>query len=150
MHHHTHTQDNTYHDICYTSHGALAGTRNCLMGPQWGIDPMTYRIMSKSSYHGSTSRSLILIDSSNHGTPILKATIQENVKTQKQNLDYLATDSLYSIKYPAGDDTKLLSPDIFLIFSCNIVHLGTKNTTIFNDNKITSNILWNIKFSFVF
>ena len=28
----THRQDNTYHGLCYTSHGALAGTRNSSMG----------------------------------------------------------------------------------------------------------------------
>ena len=28
----SHTQDNTYNSLCYTSHGALAGTRNNLMG----------------------------------------------------------------------------------------------------------------------
>ena len=26
-------QDSTYHGLCYTSRGALAGTRNSLMGP---------------------------------------------------------------------------------------------------------------------
>ena len=29
----THRQDNTYHGLCYTSRGALAGTRNSSMGP---------------------------------------------------------------------------------------------------------------------
>ena len=29
----SHRQDSTYHDLCYTSHGALAGTRNRSMGP---------------------------------------------------------------------------------------------------------------------
>ena len=29
----SHRQDNTYHSLCYTSRGALAGTRNSLMGP---------------------------------------------------------------------------------------------------------------------
>ena len=29
----SHRQDNTYHGLCYTSHGALAGTRNSSMGP---------------------------------------------------------------------------------------------------------------------
>ena len=29
----SHIQDNTYHGLCYTSHGALAGTRNSSMGP---------------------------------------------------------------------------------------------------------------------
>ena len=28
----SHRQDNTYHSLCYTSRGALAGTRNSLMG----------------------------------------------------------------------------------------------------------------------
>ena len=28
----SHRQDNTYHGLCYTSRGALAGTRNSLMG----------------------------------------------------------------------------------------------------------------------
>ena len=30
----SHRQDNTYHGLCYTSHGALAGTRNSSMGPR--------------------------------------------------------------------------------------------------------------------
>ena len=29
----SHRQDNTYHGLCYTSRGALAGTRNSSMGP---------------------------------------------------------------------------------------------------------------------
>ena len=29
----SHRQDNTYHGLCYASHGALAGTRNNSMGP---------------------------------------------------------------------------------------------------------------------
>ena len=40
-----HRQDNTYHSLCYTSRGALAGTRNSSMGPphegliRWPIAP---------------------------------------------------------------------------------------------------------------
>ena len=30
----SHRQDSTYHDLCYTSRGALAGTRNSSMGPR--------------------------------------------------------------------------------------------------------------------
>ena len=30
-----HRQDSTYHSLCYTSHGALAGTRNSSMGPPY-------------------------------------------------------------------------------------------------------------------
>ena len=29
----SHRHDNTYHDLCYTSRGVLAGTRNSSMGP---------------------------------------------------------------------------------------------------------------------
>ena len=29
----SHRQDNTYHGLCYTSRGELAGTRNSSMGP---------------------------------------------------------------------------------------------------------------------
>ena len=41
----SHRQDNTYHSLCYTSRGALAGTRNSSMGPpdegsiRWPITP---------------------------------------------------------------------------------------------------------------
>ena len=41
----SHRQDNTYHILCYTSRGALAGTRNSSMGPPhegsiwWPIAP---------------------------------------------------------------------------------------------------------------
>ena len=31
----SHRQDNTYHGLCYTSRGALAGTRNSSMGPPY-------------------------------------------------------------------------------------------------------------------
>ena len=31
----SHRQDSTYHSLCYTSHGALAGTRNSSMGPPY-------------------------------------------------------------------------------------------------------------------
>ena len=51
----SHRQDNTYHGLCYTSGGALAGTKN--MGPPWRINPTTHRITSERSYHWATSRS---------------------------------------------------------------------------------------------
>ena len=55
----SHRQDSTYHSLCYTSRGALAGMRNSSMGPPGRINPMTHRTMSERSYHGATSRSLI-------------------------------------------------------------------------------------------
>ena len=33
----SHRQDNTYHGLCYTSRGALAGTRNSSMGRLLGV-----------------------------------------------------------------------------------------------------------------
>ena len=54
----SHRQDNTYHGLCYTSCGVLAGMRNSSMCPPWRIDQTTHRTMSEHSYHGSTSRSL--------------------------------------------------------------------------------------------
>ena len=53
----SHRQDNTYHSLCYTSRGALAGTKNSSMGPPRRIDPTTHCTMSECSYHGATSRS---------------------------------------------------------------------------------------------
>ena len=45
----SHVQDITYHSLWYTGFGALAGTRNSLMGPSIGIDPTTYRTISGRS-----------------------------------------------------------------------------------------------------
>ena len=53
-------KDNTYHSLCYTSHEALAETRNSSMGPPWRNDPTTHRTMSGRPYHRTTSRSTII------------------------------------------------------------------------------------------
>ena len=54
----SHRQDSIYKGLCYTSRGALAGTRNSSMGPLWRIDQTTHRTMSERSYHWATSRFL--------------------------------------------------------------------------------------------
>ena len=46
-----HKNDSTYHGLCYTSCGTLAGTRNSSMGPPWRIDPTIYRTINECSYH---------------------------------------------------------------------------------------------------
>ena len=51
-------QDSTYHSLCYTCRGALAGMRNSSMGAPWRIDPTTHRTMSECSYHRATHRTL--------------------------------------------------------------------------------------------
>ena len=43
------TQDSIYHGLCYTSHRALAGTRNSSMDPPYGINPMNHRTRSGHS-----------------------------------------------------------------------------------------------------
>ena len=64
-----HRQDDIYHSICYTSHGALAGTRNSSMGqPHEGL---IHHTMSRCSNHRSTSSSSIpfrRIDPTTHHT----------------------------------------------------------------------------------
>ena len=51
----SHRQDTTYHGLCNTSCGALAGSRKYLNGSPWGINLMAHRTMSECSYHGATS-----------------------------------------------------------------------------------------------
>ena len=47
----SHRQNSTYHGLCYTSHGALAGTRNSSMGPP---HEGSIRRPIARSYHGAT------------------------------------------------------------------------------------------------
>ena len=51
----SHRQDSIYHGQCYTSHGALAGTRNSSMDPLH--EGSIQRPMSEHPYHRATSRS---------------------------------------------------------------------------------------------
>ena len=55
----SHRQDSTYHSLCYTCRGALAGTKNSSMGLPWRINPTTHHTISEHSYHGATSRSFM-------------------------------------------------------------------------------------------
>ena len=51
----SHRQDSTYHGLCHTSRGALAGTRKIDGSTPWRIDPMTHHTMRERSYHRATS-----------------------------------------------------------------------------------------------
>ena len=62
----SHRQDNTYHSLCYTSHGTI----NSTMGSPWRIDLMTHRTTSEHSYHGTTSCSLYSKDAQTERKPI--------------------------------------------------------------------------------
>ena len=56
----SHRQDNTYHGLCYTSRGALAGTRNSSKGPPHegrSDDPLHHE---RTLYLWATSRSLMV------------------------------------------------------------------------------------------
>ena len=49
----SHRQDNTYHSLCYTSCGALAGTRNSSKGPQF-----SYKLHQNK--HGSVNNEMLM------------------------------------------------------------------------------------------
>ena len=49
----SHRQDSTYHSLCYTSRGALAGTRNSSMGPPWKINPTTTELHLAPNFKAS-------------------------------------------------------------------------------------------------
>ena len=52
----SHRQDTTYHSLCNTCHGALAGMRNGSMGsPHEGSIRRPIAHVSERSYHGATS-----------------------------------------------------------------------------------------------
>ena len=64
----SHRKDSTYHSLCYTSRGALAGTRNSWMGPphegliRRPITPWAniYHTMSMSNLHGDPSQTFTI------------------------------------------------------------------------------------------
>ena len=53
----SHRQDSTYHGLCYTSSGALAGTRNSSMGPPMKDRPDDPSHHERTLYLWATSRS---------------------------------------------------------------------------------------------
>ena len=82
----SHRQDDTYHGLCYTSRGALAGTRNSSMGPPhegsiwrpiapWANAlPLSYvPLQKKKEANGSLTR----IDPRTHGNPPIASCARE-------------------------------------------------------------------------
>ena len=61
----SHRQDSTYHGLCYTSRGALAGTRNSSIGPphEGSIRERTLLPRSYISLHGAQCQVLRSFDS---------------------------------------------------------------------------------------
>ena len=64
----SHRQDSTYHSLCDTSHGALAGTRNSSMGPphegsiRWPITPWANTLTTELSNNHRVYHKSILND----------------------------------------------------------------------------------------
>ena len=70
----SHRQDNTYHGLCYTSHGALAGTRNSSMGPPHEASiQRTHRTMSERS---TSELHLAPCSVLKHSTNVLKSPLR--------------------------------------------------------------------------
>ena len=79
----SHRQDNTYHSLCYTCRGALAGTKNCSKGPPLGINPTTHRTMSERSTSELRPAPSQVVQSSLLGTLPPSAGFQDQVGTCK-------------------------------------------------------------------
>ena len=63
----SHRQDNTYHGLCYTSRGALAGTRNSSMGSERGKPLPTHGLFFPINTKGSFICTSNRQDSTYHG-----------------------------------------------------------------------------------
>ena len=114
----SHRQDNTYHGRCYTSRGALAGTRNKVNGSTpWRIDPTTHRTMSErptSELRPAPFPSLkcaqIFLGLNPTGHSIF----------HKPSVCYRPrSDCLYSLVPASAGDSPLLTPPPPTLFSCS-------------------------------
>ena len=83
----SHRQDSRYHGLCYTSRGALGGTRNSSMGPPH--DPTNHRTMSERSYHGATSCSFYCDKNCRHLEHIALQTCRLMVASKNQYLSFV-------------------------------------------------------------
>ena len=75
----SHRQDSTYHGFCYTSRGALAGTRNSSMGP-WRIDPLSIGSIGSSKQEHLVIRHTFDIQWWNEGACIMRNYTYETFK----------------------------------------------------------------------
>ena len=62
----SHRQDSTYHSLCYTSSGELAGTRNSSMGPPRRIIPTVIGKGRTAHCDGTVSYSCYLVSNVSH------------------------------------------------------------------------------------
>ena len=98
-----HIQDSTYHGLCKTSRGALAGTRNSSMGPHHGgsiqrpIAPWANALTRKLHLTPPSVQSMLL------------KCLMKSGNLRSDKLDHLSTDSLSDRQQ--GLDRPLLLPD---------------------------------------
>ena len=70
----SHRQDSTYHGLCYTSRGALAGTRNSSMGPTEGVSLV--KIFLQHKHHRGSQPGKDIITTTTEGVSLVKIFLQ--------------------------------------------------------------------------
>ena len=101
-------QDDTYHGLCYTSRGSLAGTRNSSIGLPGRIDPTTHRTMSERSYHERLTK---FVDVSGW----VGTTPQSSVQTTPDMSDGV---EIRTVSGPVINEINVICPKIIYSVSC--------------------------------
>ena len=125
----SHRQDNTYHSICYTSSGALAGTRNSSMGVMHLFSYLMSRCVFESeavqrrhdlevaSTATNTNRSpqshvRCITVSESTSRPELPTSILENKKTYAQRKYIIVISKTLFLLYLRLDKPMILAQDV--------------------------------------
>ena len=130
----SHRQDSTYHDLCYTSHGALAGTRNSSMGPPhegsirrpiapWAnnlstelhLAPVTYCVLEVLPFGGESVMVWVGIRGQKTPLVIVKGTLTTQcyinaILRPTVRLSYRFSDSSHVVSYISITTPDLLQP----------------------------------------
>ena len=108
---------------CYTSRGALVGTRNSSMGPPWRIDPTTHRTMSERSY-----RMVMEYSDNERGKPLLPVVVEPGeelggvpvlvrshpLPVRPQQVRFVVVDQLVQLRHSFTLQTKNIS-DLIIV-----------------------------------
>ena len=97
----SHRQDNTYHGLCYTSRGALAGTRNSSMGPPLTMKSMPWRTTS------NLSATFVLLSNGCLSTRTNGLKQDPRIETDATGQYPIPTSSWIRPRSPSGDSLKL-------------------------------------------
>ena len=96
----SHRQDITYHGLCYTSRGALAGTRNSSIGYYWPFHSVGVVLPDLSVDSSCAVSTGIVLNTTSSHTPSTRGHQMEG----RKNLFYLTTHSTHFIYgYIASD-----------------------------------------------